>query len=112
MLTRIHSHSLLRALLVAVLLVACAANASADSSNRKLKNRVEPSRPELAKKLGISGLVRLEVLVLADGTVKTVTVKGGNPVLADAAEKALRKWRYAAGEQETIAVEVNFRPQE
>ena len=110
MLTRVHF--LLRALLLVALLIAGAANASADSSNRKLKNRVVPTRPELAKKLGITGLVRLEVLVLSDGTVKTVTVKGGNPVLAEAAEKALHKWRYAAGEQETIAVEVTFRPEE
>jgi protein TonB len=110
MLTRIHSQ--LRALLFAALLIATAAGAAADNSTRKLKNKVDPAYPELAKKLGITGLVRLEVLVSPDGTVKTVTVKGGNPVLAEAAERALHKWRYVAGEQETIAVEVNFRPQQ
>jgi TonB family protein len=105
-------HSLLRALLVAALLISTATHAADDISSRKLKSKVAPSYPELAKKLGITGLVRLEVVVSADGTVKTVTVKGGNPVLAEAAEKALHKWRYVAGEQETIAVEVNFRPEQ
>ena len=105
-------HTFLRILLVAGLIASSAAGAAADNSSRKLKSKIDPAYPELAKKLGITGLVRLEVLVLADGTVKTVTVKGGNPVLAEAAEKALHKWRYTAGEQETIAVEVNFRPQQ
>jgi TonB family protein len=102
---------LLRTLVVVALLIS-STGAAADNSNRKLKSKVAPTYPELAKKLGITGLVRLEVLVLTDGTVKTVTVKGGNPVLAEAAEKALHKWRYAPGEQETIAVEVTFRPEE
>jgi TonB family protein len=109
MLTR--AKPLLHTLVVAVLLIS-ATGAAADSSSRKLRSKVAPTYPELAKKLGIAGLVRLEVLVLTDGTVKTVTVKGGNPVLAEAAEKALHKWRYVAGEQETIAVEVNFRPEQ
>ena len=110
MLTRVHS--LLRALLVAALLIATAASAAADNSARKLKSKVDPTYPELAKKLGITGLVRLELLVSPDGTVKSVTVKGGNPVLAEAAEKALHKWRYTAGEEETIAVEIRFRPEQ
>ena len=109
MLTRVNP--LLRALLFAALLTSTAA-ASTDDSTRKLKNKVPPSYPELAKKLGIVGLVRLEVLISADGKVKSVTVKGGHPVLADAAEKAVAKWRYVPGPEESIAVEVNFRPEQ
>lgn len=104
-------HSLLRALVLVALLIP-SASLAADTSNRKLKSKVTPAYPELAKKLGITGLVRLELLVASDGTVKAVTVKGGNPVLAEAAEKALHKWRYMPGEQETIPVEVNFRPEQ
>ena len=110
MLTRVNP--LLRALLFAALLTTTAANAATDDSARKLKNKVAPSYPELAKKLGIVGLVRLEVLVSADGKVKSVTVKGGHPVLADAAEKAVAKWRYVPGPEEAISVEVNFRPEQ
>ena len=86
--------------------------ASADESARKLKNKVVPPYPELAKQLHIVGLVKLEVLVGTDGRVKSVTVKGGNPVLAESAERAIAKWRYAPGGEEKISVEVNFHPQE
>ena len=109
MLTRVNP--LLRALLFAALLTSTAA-AATDDSARKLKNKVAPSYPELAKKLGIVGLVRLEVLVSTDGKVKSITVKGGHPVLADAAEKAVAKWRYVPGTEEAISVEVNFRAEQ
>jgi TonB family protein len=99
------------ALLFAALLTATAF-AATDDSARKLKNKVAPSYPELAKKLGIVGLVRLEVLVSAEGKVKSITVKGGHPLLADAAEKAVAKWRYVPGPEEAISVEVNFRPEQ
>jgi TonB family protein len=100
----------IRALVVAICLIStCFA---AESSNRKLKTQERPAYPELARKLHITGMVRLEVKVAPDGKVKSVVVKGGNPVLADAAEKAIAKWRYAPGEEETLSVEVNFKPQQ
>lgn len=98
-------------LLVAVVFL-ISTSLAADSTNRKLKTQVTPAYPELARKLHITGLVKLEVQVAADGKVKSVVVRGGNPVLADAAEKAVAKWRYAAGDEETLTVEVNFRPQQ
>lgn len=109
MLTRIQ---LLLGTLLLVSVLTASASAAADDANRKIKSKVAPAYPELAKKLGIVGLVRLEVLVATDGKVKTVTVKGGNPVLAEAAEKAIAKWRYTSGVEETIAVEVNFHPEQ
>lgn len=105
-------HSLLRALLVVALLISTALSVAADTSGRKLKSQVTPIYPELAKKLNLVGKVRLEVQVATDGKVKSVVVKGGNPVLADAAEKAVAKWRYIPGAEETLTVEVNFRPQQ
>jgi TonB family protein len=100
----------MRALVVSALLIS--ASLAAESSTRKLKTQVAPAYPELARKLHITGRVRLQVEVAADGKVKSVVVTGGNPVLADAAEKAVAKWRYAPGEEETLTVEVNFKPQQ
>jgi TonB family protein len=97
----------IRALLVVALLLSGAF--AAESSGRKLKTQVAPAYPELARKLHITGMVRLEVKVAPDGKVKSVVVRGGNPVLADAAEKAVAKWRYVPGEEETLSVEVNFK---
>jgi TonB family protein len=97
----------IRALVVAICLFStCFA---AERSSRKLKTQEAPAYPELARKLHITGMVRLEVKVAADGKVKSVVVRGGNPVLADAAEKAVAKWRYMPGEEETLSVEVNFK---
>jgi TonB family protein len=100
----------MRALFAAVLLIST--SVAAQTPSRKLKSQVTPAYPELAKKLNIVGMVRLEVQVASDGKVKSVVVKGGNPVLADAAERAIAKWRYTAGAEETLTVEVNFRPQQ
>jgi periplasmic protein TonB len=41
------------------------------------------------------GNLRLKALVGADGVVKDVTVLSGNPRLAEAAMRAVRRWRYA-----------------
>ena len=81
----------------------------AQSTPRKVKTRVEPLYPELAKKNNISGSTRLELLVTPEGKVKNVKVLGGNPVLVQAAVAAVSKWKYEpAAEESTIVVKVDF----
>jgi TonB family protein len=87
-------------------------SALAQESTRKLKNKVVPLYPELARQLGIAGTVKLDVHIGRDGKITAVTVKGGHPVLAEAAERAVHKWRYEAGSEETITVELNFTRQQ
>ena len=80
-------------------------------AKRQLKNKVMPEYPELAKRVNIKGAVRLEVIVNADGHVKKVKVLGGNPVLAQAAVEAVRKWRYSTADTEsTLVVKLDFDP--
>ena len=80
-------------------------------SKRQLKNKVTPSYPELARRVNIKGAVRLELVVAPDGHVKQVTVLGGNPVLVQSAESAVRRWRYsAANEESTVVVQLDFDP--
>lgn len=55
--------------------------------------RVKPVYPPDAKR-GLSGAVRLKVLVNADGRVEQVNPIEGHPVLAAAAENAVRRWIY------------------
>lgn len=55
---------------------------------RKVKVLVKPQYPELAKKLNLSGVVKIELTIGADGKVKRAHVVGGHPVLAPEAEKA------------------------
>lgn len=80
-------------------------------SARKLKNRVEPQYPDLARKNNISGSARLELLVSTEGKVKDVKVLGGNPVLVQAAVAAVTKWKYEpASEETTVVVKIDFNP--
>ena len=55
--------------------------------------RVKPVYPADAKH-GLSGAVRLKVLVNADGRVESVNPIEGHPILAAAAEQAVRRWIY------------------
>lgn len=87
------------------------AQSHTEKSARKVIARVTPVYPQLARTSNIAGTVKLEALVLADGTVKSVQVKGGHPVLALAAEDALRSWRWEKTEQDSIELlEFRFNP--
>ena len=93
------------ALIALLTSVASTQNASAQtSSERKVASRVAPSYPELAKKMHIRGVVRVEAVVKANGTVKSTRVLGGNPVLVDAAIEAVGKWKFEPGQSETTEI--------
>jgi TonB family protein len=82
----------------------------AQSTARKLKTRIEPEYPELARRNNISGSTRVELLVAADGRVKDVKVLGGNPVLVQAVVNAVTKWKYEpASEESTIIIKYDFK---
>lgn len=80
-----------------------------DSIARKIKSKVAPQYPDIARKLGLSGTVKLEIVIAANGSVKETKVIGGHPILVTAAEDAVKKWKFepAAGES-TQPVEVKF----
>jgi outer membrane biosynthesis protein TonB len=57
--------------------------------------------------------VKVEALVAADGSVKGVDVKGGHPVLAQAAMNAVRRWKWEVAAHESHeVVELKFSPSE
>lgn len=87
------------------------APAFAQESQRKVKTRVEPIYPEIAKRMGLTGTVRLQVVVAANGTVKETKVIGGHPILVNAAVDAVKKWRFeAAGAETSGMLEIKFDP--
>ena len=79
-----------------------------DATGRKVKLKVSPQYPELARRMNVTGAVRLEILVGANGQVKSVKPLGGHPLLIDAAEAAVRQWRYEPGTEATEIVEIRF----
>ena len=79
---------------------------------RKVVNKVVPIYPEWAKTMNLRGTVKVEAVVAPNGTVKTTKVIGGHPVLAQAAERAIQKWKWVPAAHETSEpVEVRFDPQ-
>jgi len=94
-----------------LLLVACMATLAAaqEGLSRKAINQPTPDYPELARKMNLSGSVKIEVTIDADGMVKHTKVVGGNPVLAASAEKTVKTWKYESAKYESTGfITVNF----
>jgi TonB family protein len=83
-----------------------------DHPERKIVSKVAPEYPELAKRMHVGGIVKVEVVVGANGSVKSTRVVGGNPVLIESATDAIRKWKFeAASISSTEVFQVTFEAQ-
>ena len=71
---------------------------------RKVVTKIAPVYPEIAKRMLVSGVVKLEVVVRANGRVKSTKVLGGSPALIESATDAVFKWRFEAAPKETTEV--------
>jgi TonB family protein len=76
----------------------------APGSKRRVKIMGKPNYPELAKKMNLSGVVKVEVTIGADGRVKRTRIVGGHPVFAAEAEKAAMQCEFEPGPRETSEV--------
>jgi TonB family protein len=100
-------------LLLATSLAAPAVAVGQEEVIRKVKSQVAPTYPELARKMHISGNVKVQITIAPNGTIKTVKLVGGHPLLANAAMDSVKKWRYEAAKGETTTVvEFHFNPDE
>ena len=80
---------------------------------RRPKTRVSPVYPELARRMSITGTVRLAVVVAPNGQVKTTKAIGGHPILVNAAMDAMKQWKFEPAQAEsTGVVEFKFQPQQ
>ncbi len=59
-----------------------------------LINRVQPVYPPLARQTRISGTVRLHAIISKNGTVESLEVLSGHPLLVRAAMDAVQQWKY------------------
>ena len=67
---------------------------STGAQEGRLIHRVEPHYPEIAKRSGRGGTVRLAVTISTEGKVKKVKILEGSPIFAGAAQDAVMQWRY------------------
>ena len=86
-----------------------AQSGSTDESKRKVKTKTAPQYPELAKRMNVSGKVKIEVVITPDGRVKSTRVVGGHPLLVQACQDAVKEWKFVpAPEESTQVVEFEF----
>jgi protein TonB len=80
----------------------------AAAQERQAVSKVPPQYPAAAKQLRVSGEVKIEAQIDADGTVTSAKPVSGNPLLTKAAADAVSKWKFKPGEKTTTVVKVNF----
>jgi TonB family protein len=86
------------------------AQQSADGPRKVLVKTPVPY-PGLARTLMLRGVVRVEADVAPNGTVKSVELKGGHPILAESAISAVQRWKFEPASHETRElIEVRFEP--
>jgi TonB family protein len=79
--------------------------------SRQVVTRVNPQYPNLARGMKLQGSVKVEAVVAPDGSAKTVEIKGGHPLLAQAAHDAVQKWKWVPAPKQTVElIEVKFTP--
>jgi protein TonB len=81
-----------------------AQSGSTDESKRKVKTKTSPAYPELAKRMNVSGKVKIEVVITPDGHVKSTRVVGGHPLLVQACQDAVKEWKFVPAPEETTQV--------
>jgi protein TonB len=81
----------------------------------KIVHQVTPVYPPLARQARISGIVRLEAAISRSGTIESLQVMSGHPMLTQAALDAVRQWVYQPtllnGQPVEVVtqIEVNFK---
>src|SRR5256885_6734711 len=85
------------------------AQSAGDEVKRKVKTKVSPVYPELAKRMNVTGKVKIEVIITSEGRVKSTRAVGGHPLLVQACLDAVKEWKFAAApEESTQVVEFDF----
>ena len=75
-----------------------------DEGKRKVRSKVMPGYPELARRMNLSGKVKIEVVISPDGRVLKTKVIGGHPLLVSPSVEAVMKWRFVPSAEETTQV--------
>jgi TonB family protein len=96
----------------AVTLLASSASAqqsSTDDGKRKVKTKISPTYPDLARRMSVSGKVKIEVIITPDGHVRSSRVIGGHPLLVQSCQDAVKEWKFfPAPEETTQIIEFDF----
>jgi TonB family protein len=81
-----------------------AQQSGSEEAKRRVKTKVAPAYPELAKRMNVTGKVKIEVIITPDGKVKSTRALGGHPLLVQACIDAVKEWKFVAAPEETTQV--------
>jgi len=88
---------------------ASAQQSNTDDGKRKIKVKTSPSYPELARRMNVSGKVKIEIIITPDGHVRSSRVIGGHPLLVQSCQDAVKEWKFfPAPEETTQIIEFDF----
>ena len=88
---------------------AAAQQSNTDDAKRKVKSKTSPPYPELARRMNVTGKVKIEVIITPDGRVRSSRVIGGHPLLVQSCQDAVKEWKFMpAAEETTQVVEFEF----
>jgi TonB family protein len=90
-----------------------AQQSTTDPGKRKVKTKVTPVYPDLARRMDVTGKVKIEVVIAPDGHVRSTRVIGGHPLLVQPCVDAAKEWKfYPAPEETTQVIEFDFHGQD
>jgi TonB family protein len=81
-----------------------AQSGTTDESKRKVKSKTAPIYPELAKRMNVTGKVKIEVVITPEGHVKSTRVVGGHPLLVQVCQDAVKEWKFVPAPEETTQI--------
>ncbi len=88
---------------------ALAQQSRSEEGKRKVKTKIAPTYPDLAKRMNVTGRVKIEVIITPDGRVKSTHAMGGHPLLVQACLDAVKEWKFVgAPEESTLVIEFEF----
>jgi TonB family protein len=109
--TRMRSALAIGAAAILLGAVGFAQTISTDEGKRKVKSKTMPTYPEIARRMNVTGKVKIEVVITPEGHVKSTHIVGGHPLLVQPCENAIKEWKFVpATEETTQLVEFDFHP--
>ena len=81
-----------------------AQQSTTDEGKRKVKSKLAPAYPELAKRMNVAGKVKIEVIITPDGRVRSTRVIGGHPLLVQTCQDSVKEWKFFPSPEETTQI--------
>lgn len=75
-----------------------------EEGKRKVKSRTNPVLSDVARRMSISGKVRIELTISPDGHVKNARALGGHPLLVQPCLEAVKEWKYESAPEESVQI--------